>query len=265
MLTLSSLPSPLFVVHQGKSEDCMEKRTIAWVSGANGDIGSAVVEQLALEGTYVAALTYRRKERIARLAERFAHVRPFAVDVRDRQSVEKAYRAITATWGQPSVLVHAAGCGHWGLFLDEKERNLEDIMRLHVHGAFHLTQLSLPAMLRKRQGRVIYISSIWGETGAACEVLYSMAKGALNAMTKSLAKEVASTGITVNAVAPGAVAGEMLDQQINNEEKTALQDEIPMGRFAEPKEVAHLVTYLCRPEAQYITGQIMHINGGWYT
>lgn len=243
----------------------MEKRTIAWVSGANGDIGSAIVEQLALEGTYVAALTYRRKERIARLAERFAHVQPFVVDVRDRQSVEEAYRAITLTWGQPSILVHAAGRGRWGLFLDEKESDLEEMMRLHVHGAFHLTQVSLPSMLRERKGRIIYLSSIWGETGAACEVLYSMAKGSLNAMTKALAKEVASTGITVNAVAPGAVAGEMLEKQVNSEEKAALRDEIPMGRFAEPKEIAHLVTYLCRPEAEYITGQIMHINGGWYT
>jgi 3-oxoacyl-[acyl-carrier protein] reductase len=243
----------------------MEKRMIAWVSGANGDIGSAIVEQLALEGTYVAALTYRRRERISRLAERFAHVQPFAVDVRDRQSVEEAYRAITLTWGQPSILVHAAGRERWGLFLDEKESDLEEMMRLHVHGAFHLTQVSLPAMLRERKGRIIYISSIWGETGAACEVLYSMAKGSINAMTKALAKEVASTGITVNAVAPGAVAGEMLEKQVNSEEEAALRDEIPMGRFAEPKEIAHLVTYLCRPEAEYITGQIMHINGGWYT
>lgn len=243
----------------------MKKQSIAWVSGANGDIGSAIVEQLALEGTYVAALTYRRSERVARLAERFAHVRPFAVDVRDRQSVEEAYRAITLTWGQPSILVHAAGRGHWGLFLDEKEADMEEMMHLHVYGAFHLAQISLPAMLRKREGRIIFLSSIWGETGAACEVLYSMAKGALNGLTKALAKEFASSGITVNAVAPGAVAGEMLAAQINREEEAALRDEIPMGRFAEPQEVAHLVAYLCRPEAQYMTGQILHINGGWYT
>lgn len=242
----------------------MEKR-IAWVSGANGDIGSAIVEQLALEGIYVAALTHRRNERVTRLAERFDHVRPFAVDVRSRQSVEEAYRAVTFTWGQPSILVHAAGQGRWGLFLDEKETDLEETMRLHVHGAFHLTQISLPAMLSERKGRIILLSSIWGETGAACEVLYSMAKGALNAMTKALAKEVASTGITVNAVAPGAVAGEMLQQQVSSEEEAALRDEIPMGRLADPKEIAHLVAYLCRPEAQYITGQIVHINGGWYT
>jgi len=137
-------------------------------------------------------------------------------------------------------------------------------MSVHLKGMFLSTQLFMPHMIAQRYGRIINVSSVWGMSGASCEVLYSTTKGGVNAFTKALAKELAPSGVTVNAVAPGVVDTYMMDG-FNLEEKAALQQEIPAGRFGSAEEIASLVYFLSLPESSYITGQIISPNGGWHT
>jgi 3-oxoacyl-[acyl-carrier protein] reductase len=129
---------------------------------------------------------------------------------------------------------------------------------------FRLTQLLAPAMVRRRYGRIINVSSVWGIAGASCEVLYSLTKGGVNAFTKALAKELAPSGVTVNAVAPGAVETDMM-RDFSEAELAALRAEIPAGRLARPEEIASLIRFLASPESGYITGQVISPNGGWLT
>jgi len=133
-----------------------------------------------------------------------------------------------------------------------------------LKGAFLTTQQFMKPMIRQKYGRIINVSSIWGISGASCEVVYSTAKGGINAFTKALAKELAPSGVTVNAVAPGAVDTQMM-AGFDTSEKTAIENEIPVGRFGQPHEIASLVYFLALPESGYITGQIISPNGGWYT
>ncbi len=137
-------------------------------------------------------------------------------------------------------------------------------MAVNLKGMFLCCQLFMPSMISRKYGRIINVSSVWGMSGASCEVLYSTTKGGMNAFTKALAKELAPSGITVNAVAPGAVDTEM-NHNLNEDERAALAEEIPVGRFGKPDEVASLVYFLSLPESGYITGQIISPNGGWIT
>ncbi|MNV85088.1 3-oxoacyl-[acyl-carrier-protein] reductase FabG [compost metagenome] len=126
------------------------------------------------------------------------------------------------------------------------------------------SQIFMPYMVSQRYGRIINVSSVWGITGASCEVAYSASKGGVNAFTKALAKELAPSGVTVNAVAPGAVNTNMLSN-LQEDEVRMLEDEIPVGRLATPNEISSLIYFLALPESGYITGQIISPNGGWIT
>ncbi|HET7658455.1 MAG TPA: SDR family oxidoreductase, partial [Bacillales bacterium] len=136
-------------------------------------------------------------------------------------------------------------------------------VQLHVSSPFLLTKELLTDMISAKNGKIIVISSIWGLVGASTEVLYSTVKGALNTFVKALAKEVAPSGISVNGIAPGAIETQMLDH-LTEEEKAMLCDEIPMGRFGKPIEVADLAVFLASDSASYINGQIISINGAWH-
>lgn len=137
------------------------------------------------------------------------------------------------------------------------------MVQLHVSSPFLLTRNLLPAMVSRKAGAIVAISSIWGEAGASCEVLYSMTKGAQNSFVKALAKELAPSGIRVNAVSPGAVKTNMM-AGFSKEEEEMIAEDIPMGRLAKPGEVADAVQFLLSEKASYITGQILSVNGGWH-
>ncbi|MFC7441542.1 elongation factor P 5-aminopentanone reductase [Laceyella putida] len=245
------------------------KGQVAWISGASGGIGAAVATALAEAGAEVAVGYHQAEAKAMQVVERCRSygrkAQAVQFDVSERSSVERAYQAVTSQLGAPTILVHAAGQGMFGFFQDFTERQYDQMMDVHVRGCFHLTQVALPHMLNLKQGRIVVISSIWGQTGGALEVLYSAAKGAQISMVKALAKELARSGITVNAVAPGAIQTAMLDAQLSSHEQAELADEIPMGRLGTPKEVAGAVVYLCSVDAGYVTGQILGINGGWLT
>ncbi|KHF29587.1 3-oxoacyl-[acyl-carrier-protein] reductase FabG [Anoxybacillus sp. BCO1] len=161
------------------------------------------------------------------------------------------------------VLIHNSGMSAYGLMTDMTNEQVEQMVQLHVTSPFLLTKRLLPSMIQQRRGQIVVISSIWGLTGASCEVLYSMVKGAQNTFVKALAKEVAPSGIRVNAIAPGAIDTPML-HEFTEEEIQALIDDIPLGRVGKPEDVAKAVSFLISDHASYITGQILSVNGGWY-
>lgn len=241
---------------------------VAWVTGASGGIGEAIATQLAEAGANV-AVCYHSGKKAAEQVVRECHAKgvqaqPFAIDVTSRSSMIEAYQQICFLLGTPTILIHAAGTSQWGLIQDVTDQQYNQMMDVHVRGAFYLLQTGLPELIRQKKGRIVLISSIWGETGGAGEVLYSAAKGAQISMAKALAKELAPSGITVNAVTPGAIQTKMLEQQLEGREQQQLAEEIPVGRLGRPEEIASLVRYLCLPECSYITGQVIGVNGGWY-
>ncbi|GGI97065.1 beta-ketoacyl-ACP reductase [Alicyclobacillus cellulosilyticus] len=240
---------------------------VAIVTGAARGIGRAIAVHLARAGAAV-IVNYRRSaadaERVVSECRQTGS-RALAVqaDVTRPEEVERLVVAATQ-FGPPHILVHNAGVACWRLL---HETSLDDwnlVLSTHLTGAFLCAKAVMPYMLRNRYGRIIHIASIWGMTGAAMEVAYSAAKGGLIAFTKALAKEVAPMGITVNAVAPGAVATEMLDH-LREDERAQLIAQTPVGRLGKPDDVAQAVLFLATPSASFITGQVISPNGGLVT
>ncbi|WP_066058440.1 elongation factor P 5-aminopentanone reductase [Robertmurraya korlensis] len=236
----------------------------ALITGASGGIGSALARKLAKDG-YSLYLHYHKniegmKNLLSELAEYKHEYIPIQADLTDKKGIEKLCGNIFAL----DAIVHNCGQSHYGLLVDLKDDDLEQIMKLQVTAPILLTKHLLPKLLERRNGQVVVISSIWGQTGAACEVAYSAAKGAQIAFVKALSKEVALSGITVNAVAPGAIQTPMLEN-FSDEELEELKQEIPVGRLGSSEEVAEAVSFLLSSGSRYITGQTIAVNGGWYT
>ncbi len=246
----------------------MDKKRVAWITGASGGIGSAIALRLAKAGINVAVCYRTGQERAEQVVlacrEAGADAASFSFDVANEQDVAKVYQAIQFRLGKPQYIIHAAGHTEVGLFQDASIEQYNRLMDVHVKGAFLISRAALPFLLQEKMGRIIYLSSIWGSVGGATEVLYSTAKAALHGMAKSLAKEVAPSGVTVNVVAPGATDTLLLRNQLSVEEREALAEEIPIGRIGSPDDIASVVSFLCGQEAAYVTGQVIHVNGGWY-
>jgi len=244
------------------------KDMTALVTGASRGIGAAAAVLLAEEGMNIVVHYYAARdqaEATARECERRgANVMVAAADLRNFAELDRLKDTLDAAGLSPDILVNNAGVSHYGLFTDVTEQDWEDVVGVNLKGMFRLTQLLAPAMVRRRYGRIINVSSVWGIAGASCEVLYSLTKGGVNAFTKALAKELAPSGVTVNAVAPGAVETDMM-RDFSEAELAALRAEIPAGRLARPEEIASLIRFLASPESGYITGQVISPNGGWLT
>ena len=168
---------------------------------------------------------------------------------------------VTERFGQIDVLVHNAGVSHIGLLQDMTCEEWDRVIRTNLTAAFYLCKLAVPGMVSRKRGKIIHISSVWGCVGASCEAAYSASKGGLNAFTKALAKELAPSGIQVNAVACGAIDTEM-NHFLNEEELEDLTDQIPAGRLGTAEEAAELVWQLSQANA-YLTGQVIGLDGGW--
>lgn len=241
---------------------------VVLICGASRGIGAAVAKQFSHHCSRLVIHYHEAHQQAESIAASCrlndCDVLCYAADVRHRIAVRDMVDSILQKWGRIDSIVYCAGVGKYGLFQNMTEHDFDLLMNTHVRGAFNVLQAAAPALLNERQGRIVLISSIWGSTGGAGEVLYSTAKGAVNAMTKALAKEWAPSGITVNAVAPGAIATEMLDP-LTDEDLMEMKAVIPLDRVGEPAEIATWVTHLCQPTSGYMTGQILHVNGGWFT
>ena len=236
------------------------------ITGASGAIGKAIALNLANLG-YSLFLHYNKNESaILNLKQELEHAFPaqqFSVVQANLSTPSGLEVLLGGLTENIELLIHNSGHSEVGLVQDVSKTDLDTMIEHQVKAPFLLTQNLIPSMIREKRGRIVFISSIWGLTGAATEVVYSMVKGAQNSLCKALAKELAPSGITVNAVAPGAIETTMLDV-FTSDELDELKADIPVGRLGKPEEVASLVRYLCLPESAYITGQILSVNGGWY-
>ncbi len=232
----------------------------AFVTGGTGGIGEAVVRALHKDG-YQTAVTYCRSEEKAKALSAELGVLPVPCDTSDPDSVREAVKTVARTFGTIGLLVNCAGVSEWGLFDTLSDATWQKLRGVNLDGVVYACRETVPYMIKQKHGAIVNIGSVWGETGASCEVAYSACKAGVSGLTKALAKELAPCGITVNCVSPGAVDTAMM-QRFSIAEINALCEEIPLGRLAEPYEIAQAVLFLS--QAPYITGQILGINGGMY-
>ena len=237
----------------------------ALVTGASGGIGGAIARALyrhgatvALAGTRTAALEALAQELAAESAGR-THI--LTADLADPDAADKLARDAEAALGKLDILVNNAGITRDNLALRMKDEDWQAVLDVNLTAAFRLTRAALRGMVRRRHGRIIGVASVVGVTGNPGQANYAAAKAAMIGMTKSLAAEVATRGITVNCIAPGIIATAMTDK-LNDEQKARILAQIPMSRLGLPDDVAPAAVYLASAEAAYVTGQTLHINGG---
>ena len=237
------------------------------VTGASRGIGRAVAKALASPEALV-YVNYRSGEAqalavVAEIEAMGGKAKAIAFDVSDTESVEKAFGSIVAESGGIDVLVNNAGIAIDTLLLRAKDQDWSKTIDVNLKGAFVCTRQALRTMLKRPQGRVINMTSVVGQMGNAGQSMYAASKAGVIGFTKSIAREVASRGVTVNAIAPGFVRTEMTDG-LTDDQKQGLLNQIPLRRWAEPEEIASIVKFLASEHAAYITGQVIAANGGMY-
>ncbi len=237
---------------------------VAIVTGAGRGIGHAIAVRLASEGARIAAVS--RSETAQRTADeinagRAEAAKAYAVDVADHAAVQETSAKILQDFGRVDILVNNAGVTRDGLSMRMSMEDWDTVMNTNLKGAFVFCQAVMRSMIKQRSGRIINISSIAGLTGNAGQANYAASKAGLIGLTKTLARELASRGITVNAVAPGFIVTDMTDV-LSDQIKEAILPRIPLGKFGEGDDIAAAVAFLASPEAKYITGQVLTVDGG---
>jgi 3-oxoacyl-[acyl-carrier protein] reductase len=239
---------------------------IALVTGASQGIGRACALELARAGATV-ALAARNEAKLAEVATEIAaaggQAAAFALDVSSEVSIKAGAKAVIEMFGKVEILVNNAGITRDGLMLRMKRHDWDDVLGTNLTGAFLLTQALLSPMLKNRWGRIINISSVVGRTGQAGQVNYAASKAGLIGLTRSMAREVASRGITVNAVAPGYIETPMT-AVLDEKQRAAMMATIPLGRAGTDREIAQAVAFLASDAAGYITGHVLDVNGGMF-
>lgn len=234
------------------------------VTGSSRGIGKCLVENLAREGNNV-LLNYNKSEKQAlqiqrELKEDGFLIEIFKADVSKKSEVKKMIDYALNKWGYIDVLINNAGIAKLNLFQNVTEEEWDEVINTNLKSAFCATQLVLPSMINKKNGLIINISSMWGLVGASCETIYSISKAGIDAMTKSLAKELGPSNIRVNSIAPGIIDTDMnsiLDEHIKNE----LKEETPLGKIGKPIDIYRCVKWLM--EDEFTTGQVISVNGGY--
>lgn len=242
------------------------KPEIAFITGASRGIGRAIAEEFAQAGFSLAINCQNSAPELEQLAAKLKetyHVPciPLVGDIGREDFVKDAFYMIEEALGSVTVLVNNAGVSHIGLLSDMSLDEWNRIIQTNLTSLFCCCRQAIPSMVRRRSGKIINISSVWGNTGASCEVAYSASKGGVNSFTRALAKELAPSNICVNAIACGMIDTQM-NQCFSAEERLLLTEEIPAGRFGTPKEAALLALSLVTAPS-YLTGQIITLDGGW--
>ena len=239
---------------------------IALISGASQGIGRAIALRLAADGCHV-ALAARNTVKLEAVAQEIAaaghHAAVFELDAASEDSIKNCVKAVIAHFGRIEILVNNAGITRDILALRMKRHDWDDVLTTNLTGAFLLSQACMQSMLKARWGRIINITSVIGETGQAGQANYAASKAGLIGLTKSLARELASRTITVNAVAPGMIQTAMTDV-LTDEQRAAMAAQIPLGRAGTDREIAAAVAFLASEDAAYITGHTLDVNGGMY-
>ena len=239
---------------------------IALVTGASQGIGRACALELARGGAVV-ALAARNEAKLAETAAQIeaegGQAAVFALDVANEGSIKAGAKAVIERFGKVEILVNNAGITRDGLVLRMKRPDWDDVLGTNLTGAFLLTQALLSPMLKNRWGRIVNITSVVGRTGQAGQVNYAASKAGLIGMTRSLAREIASRGITVNAVAPGYIETPMT-AVLDEKQRLAMVAQIPLGRPGTELEIAQSVAFLASDSAAYITGHVLDVNGGMF-
>ena len=236
---------------------------VALVTGASRGIGRAIAQALASAGARVVGTATSEAGAQAITAALGPQGRGAVYDAADAAGVDALLADMEAHEGLPTLLVNNAGIARDALLLRMKNEDWDQTINVNLSAAFRLSKACLKRMLKERRGRVINISSVVGSIGNPGQAHYAAAKAGLIGFTKSMAKEVASRGITVNAVAPGFIETDMT-RALNEQQRTGYYGQIPLGRFGTVDDVAQAVLYLAGPAGAYVTGQTLHINGGMY-
>lgn len=239
---------------------------VSIVTGASQGIGEAIARDLAAEGATVVLVDVQldKLEAVARsIADAGGRVEARQVDVADTAAVERAVAAVAAAHGRIDHLVNNAGITRDGLLMRMKEEDWDAVLRVNLKGVFNFSKSVIRTMIAARYGRIVNIASVVGLMGNAGQANYAASKAGAIAFARSLAREVAARGITVNAVAPGYVATAMTEG-LPEDIKKAFLEIIPMKKFGLPKDVASAVLFLLSDDASYITGQVVNVNGGMY-
>jgi len=243
-----------------------ENNAVVLVTGASRGIGQAIADRFIAEGACVVGTATSQAGADA-ISERFKAAEGKGVgmvlNVTEAAACESVLAAITEQFGAVTVLVNNAGITRDTLMMRMKEGDWDDVIATNLTSVWRLSKLAIKPMMKARGGRIINISSVVGHTGNAGQVNYASAKAGLSGLTKSMASELGSRGITVNAIAPGFIQSDMTDA-LSDEQKSNLQGAIALGRFGSPTDVAAAAQFLASDGASYITGQTLHVNGGMY-
>ena len=243
-----------------------ENKPVAIVTGASRGIGFAVAETLAKAG-YDLAICATREETVNTAAEKLraggGKVSAHVVNVSDGDAVKAFVQAVVKEFGRLDVLVNNAGITRDGLAMRMKADDWQAVIDTNLSSVFYASQAALKTMMKARSGRIINVSSVVASMGNPGQLNYCASKGGIDAMTRSLAKEVGSRGITVNAIAPGFIATDMT-ADLGDDAHASLTSQIPLGRLGSPEDIAAAVLFLASDSGAYITGQVLHVNGGMY-
>lgn len=235
------------------------------ITGASRGIGRAIALAFAQPGNNIIINCVKNAEKLNEVKEEItkngANCLTFTGDISNIDDTHKMFELMHDNFGTTDILINNAGISVIGLFQDMTRTQWDNIINVNLNSVFNCCHFAVPDMIKKHSGKIINISSVWGIAGASCEVAYSSTKGAINAMTKALAKELAPSNIQINAVACGAIDTDM-NAFLDEEETACLIDEIPTGRLGKPEEVAAFVKQLCDGNS-YLTGQVIKFDGGW--